>query len=94
MSDERSIERLAEKFVELLRRDLTPRELRQIRILNAHTEYENACATHDFLDANMTMLEAWVSLGYGEIDAASAADATLWSKAWDLARERHLVAKA
>lgn len=82
---------LAEKFVKLLRRDLTPAEFEQVRQRNATPEYEKCCASHDFLDANMTMQEAWASLGYGEIDPGSETDAYIWNCAWDLARERHLL---
>lgn len=50
---------VAEAFDRILRRDLTAAEYREVLKLNRTPKYaDGCCATHDFLDANMTMLEA------------------------------------
>ena len=49
---------------------------------------DTSCASHDVLDANEVMAEAFLAVIGREPDAGCAEDASLWSGAWDLARDR------
>jgi hypothetical protein len=52
-------ETVAAAFERILRRDLTASEYREVLRRNRTEKYSgNCCASHDFLDANMSMLEA------------------------------------
>lgn len=46
------------------------------------------CATHDFCDANMLMLEAWEKFCLKPMRPHVAADAALWGQAWNIALSR------
>lgn len=86
---------IADKFVELLRRDLSPEDLGEVCARNA-TAAPGVCHSHDFCDANMVMAEAFYTLGLAtpvdidyeinlELETAHDAASKLWSEAWDLA---------
>lgn len=51
----------ADQFKEVLRRQLSPAELLKIDQTN-HRKADRYCATHDYCDANMAMLQAVVEL--------------------------------
>jgi hypothetical protein len=54
-----SINTVALAFDRILKRDLTAAEYREVLRRNRTDKYAHgSCASHDFLDANMTMLEA------------------------------------
>jgi hypothetical protein len=73
---------LARKFDEVLRTHVTPEEYGEILRLNR--EYgKNECASHDFCDANMTMLEALKSFGIPEDMALNDECHRLWCAAWE-----------
>lgn len=84
MIKEIDFKQLALKFSELLQEELTPEEFDEVNKRNATPEYSQCCASHDFRDANMIMLEALESLG-GTFDETMA-DPTVWNMAWDLAK--------
>jgi hypothetical protein len=71
-----------------------------IRRLNASPEYVGSCATHDFLDANMPMADAFEAIvGHfpvGDDDATPqhADDVAIWNAAWDIARKERLTGDA
>lgn len=79
------------KFAELLKRDLTPQEFAAMRAANAIETNKAVCHSHDYLDANMTMLEAFDELGvrspidfdHGANDHLEAC--ALWGAAWTYA---------
>lgn len=75
---------LACKFSELLREELTSEEFEEVIKRNATPEYSQCCATHDFRDSNMIMLEALEELG-GSIDD-TLADPNAWNSAWRIAK--------
>jgi hypothetical protein len=78
--------RLAAAFTRKLHKELSPRELDAVRRANDRLAYD-CCATHDYCDANMTMLEAWQYItGKDMIDVENEADAIMWNEAWDLAK--------
>lgn len=84
-------ERLAGAFSELLRATLTRAEMRTVRARNRLPQYTGGCASHDIIDANMTMADAFEGVMGRPIlpDAGDPApeDVDLWNQAWTLARE-------
>lgn len=90
---------IAAKFAELLERDLTPQEFAAMRRANA-IEYTKGnrgiCHSHDYLDANMIMLEAFDELGVrSPIDFNHGTDehleaCALWGSAWNCAKSAFL----
>jgi hypothetical protein len=91
------VEQLAQEFSRLLRRDLSEHEMSEVIARNATTEYSGCCATHDFLDANMTMFEAFQNVVGREVimsgdveenpdlDNQESSDIALWNSSWALA---------
>lgn len=86
-----TVERVGRKFAELLRRDLTEEQLRAVVEKNrTRGPKDGWCATHDHLDANMTMLEAMAgALGKTEDEVTDLMEAgdderDLWNAAWPL----------
>jgi len=87
---------LARKFSELLLRDIGEDNLAEVNRRNAvHAKQgdNGICASHDFCDANMTMLEAMAEVldaDENEIcggpDGMSDATNALWIAAWDEAK--------
>jgi len=52
----------------------------------------DVCHTHDFIDANMSMLAAWeIVTGQAEIDGDNDTDTALWNAAWNLWMSRNRV---
>lgn len=84
-------ETLAGAFVALLARDLSPVQLAKVGVINAHNEGD-ACASHDYTDANMVMSEAFEALvgrePFGEQEEDG--DILLWNAAWTVAKKDHL----
>ena len=81
--------KLAAVFAEVLHEWLTPAQMREVVARNEH--YGNACASHDFCDANMAMDEAFTKtqgreLEMGEGTRQSRADVALWNGAWAIAK--------
>lgn len=85
----RDAKSLARLFVRLVNRDLTAEELGEVRFLNKTDGYAGCCATHDFVDANMVMLEAYSVASCtpaNDVDVSDEAVQRLMNAAWDLAR--------
>lgn len=84
-------DRLAGAFVALLKTTASPLQFFQMQITNA-ANGEGVCASHDFCDANMVMLEAFEAIAGREIDPGTMTDADrdAWSAAWNVARIEHL----
>ncbi len=85
-----TVETLARKFSEVLRRWLTPKEMLTVAQRNVKQAGEGTCASHDFCDANMAMLEAYESFGkaWGRraLDMDDDVARNLWNEAWDRAQ--------
>lgn len=79
---------LARAFSAVVAEWLPPGELEAVRECNRTTHADpGVCASHDFCDANMAMLEAWRRCtGSDEIDANDQAQAAAWNEAWKLAK--------
>lgn len=69
----------AQRFDAVLREWLTPAEYAEVLRRNGTPEYSDCCASHDFCDANMAMLDA--------LGAGLAADDAMWCAAWNVWRE-------
>lgn len=83
---------IAEKFAAILREWLTPDEWAEMLERNKGYSPE-ICASHDFCDANMAMLEAMQANGLEPLpDNGPMPDdmAALWNQAFDIAR-RHML---
>lgn len=76
---------LASEFAKQLRSDLTEVELYTAVNLNNEETDPSICHSHDFCDANQSMLNAMYSLGM-EFESDSAEQAKLLGAAWELAR--------
>lgn len=96
---------IGERFAEMLADDFTPDQFAEMRRRNGERGADdNSCASHDFCDANMTMLEAFEEVmkrapGFldgtdekGNHSALGESDCALWNAAWDYAKAAHLSA--
>jgi hypothetical protein len=81
-----TVEAVASKFSELLRKELGADKMATVLERNSAETSEGVCHSHDFCDANVIMCEAFSELGVSE-DAAIYDDrvAKLWNAAWDMA---------
>lgn len=69
---------LAGAFAALMKRDLTAAEFAEMRQRNTTERYgDGVCASHDFCDANMVMLEAFQTLFGRDPDMDSDAGAVI-----------------
>lgn len=90
-------DQLADEFARCCNLWFSPTELAEIRRRNATPDYAGAvCATHDFCDANMIMLEAFeavvgrpMHMDGGE-SPEEQADHHLWNEAWAIAKTKYL----
>lgn len=81
-----SVEELSDAFSIVIREFLTENQLASVNYMN--DPILPTCATHDFCDANMAMLEAWTRLtGESKIDAQNDADCKLINAAWKFSRD-------
>jgi len=75
------IEAIGALFVEKLRAELPPAHFAEMQNLNS-TADDGICHSHDYLDSNMTMAEAFEQVVGREIDTQDDDDRALWSSAW------------
>ena len=80
------VKAVSDQFVVMLNEWLTPHEMEEIRRRNATPEYENACASHDFCDANMAMVQAFEDFGISMPYEDGGKTIELWNAAWEIAR--------
>ena len=84
-ADPATPERLARIFSRLLDAEIGRKNMRMAIWANREEpEGSGVCHSHDFCDANMTMLAATEEIGL-DLDHENNADAALWGKAWDIA---------
>lgn len=89
MSAAPTVEALAAEFSRVLREWLSEQQMRAVIQRNATAEYAGCCASHDFCDANMAMLEACANLtGKTEHDFGDEALQSVVNRAWDLAKAK------
>lgn len=90
MTDSAQIAALSQAFADVVRSWCTAEEFAEIRRRNATPEYIAACASHDFMDSNMAMLEAFESVIGREMDLTAETDIALMNAAWFQARKESL----
>jgi len=82
--------RLAEAFAREIREALTLSELAEIKHMNTHVYDDVTCATHDFIDSNVCMLDAFKkTFPMTEPDPGSQAVADLINEAWTIAKNNN-----
>lgn len=94
--DHKQVKELAIAFSNELRKDISAENMTEINRRNKTPEYVGACATHDFIDANQSMLDVFKPVtGHEfvfyngdepETEKQFDADSALWDAAWSLAR--------
>lgn len=87
---------LAKVFSEKIQEWVSAEQFEEIKKRN-RTYEKGTCASHDFLDANMAMAEAFEEVcGRGvqiyDGDALQEQDTALWNLAWDIAKAQYLSA--
>lgn len=77
---------VAAQFDAVLREWMSPRDYALVIERNRTPEYSDCCATGDFVDSNMAMLEAFGRCGIilcdVEQDGPGGPDDNLWHTAW------------
>lgn len=86
---------MAKKFARLLRREIGPKNLAEVRKRNADNARKDsdACASHDFCDANMVMLATYASVSDMYEDDVDVGDQEVldeFNAAWDCAKATYL----
>lgn len=77
---------LAVGFSNVLKEWLTSEQMAEVVKRNDLPAYANACATHDFCDANMAMAEAFEKVLGREFEFGSDEDDALFNGAWHIAK--------
>ena len=72
-------------FCILLHHYLEPDDLYEVIMRNRAEKNEMVCHSHDFIDANEVMAEAWSKQGV-ELDPANEDQAAAWDAAWYAAK--------
>jgi hypothetical protein len=86
-------EEIAAVFAGVLIGWLTEAEMAEVRRRNATPESAgNACASHDYCDANMAMDPAFTLVTHHPAGAFQWIDNRLWSEAWGIAKRKYLTA--
>jgi hypothetical protein len=77
-------DRIAQRFVGILRDWLTADEWAAMVAANRAETDPRVCHSHDYCDANEAMFEA-CGADLGEIDPSDEAQAAIWNAAWERA---------
>ncbi len=81
-------ERLAREFTRILRKWLTPDQMKQVIARNKAETDSSVCHSHDFCDANEAMAMAFERLGLETPnDGSGEYSFRQWNQAWDLAKK-------
>ena len=85
----------AHTFATLLLATIGPVNLQEVIRRNALPAYRGCCASHDFCDANMPMMDAFegtIGRPLLGVDGMAGADCDLVNAAWDMAKANALFA--
>jgi hypothetical protein len=87
---------VAKSFSRLLHGDLGPTKMAVVLERNRAEESKGVCHSHDFCDANMTMLDAMKEHGLMQDEGVSLGDqdTDTWNEAWDIAKRAEFVVDA
>jgi hypothetical protein len=78
-----TVAQLSSAFREKMRSYFPSETLAEIDRRNKFEADSSVCHSHDFCDANMVMLEAFIEVSGRDYDFGSDADMDLWNEAWD-----------
>ena len=81
-----NVQQLAREFARELSKELGPLKLSYVNANNATPAYRGACASHDYCDANICMLIAFIRVYGGYPKPDSEYDVKLMNAAWEIAR--------
>jgi hypothetical protein len=85
---------LSALFIVGLRSTVTPEEYSAILKKNATPDYDGCCASHDYCDANMVMLEAYAHAMKRDPERVNLDKVwRLFNEAWTIARRDYLTGK-
>jgi len=83
---------IATAFTRILNEWLTPEQIIEVNRKNSTPEYNNCCATHDYCDSNVAMLEAFKEVMGREHAFADEetleADTDITNAAWQIAKNK------
>lgn len=77
---------LASAFSKNIRESLTEEELKKV-IKDNMSNSEHICATHDFIDSNVCMIEAFLAVKGKDVDPQSSEDLELVNAAWKISKD-------
>lgn len=78
-------------FAQALEQDLTAEQFAEIKRLNATPEYSDGiCASHNYCDANVFMLEAFEAFGLSAPEDSDEPAVAIWNGAWEFASKEFL----
>jgi len=80
--------KVAAEFAKQMHADLNPTQMETVIKRNKTDEYKNACASHDFIDANMTMDAAMRLMIPDYTGEPNQEETDIWNLAWDVAKGR------
>ena len=80
--------KLAASFIRKMRSSLSVANLKKVDASNAKQTNPNVCHSHDFIDANEVMLEAWEALTTTNCSPQNKAHVAKWNAAWDMAKKQ------
>lgn len=83
----KDLEEIAWQFARLMNQHLDAETMTEVRRRNRYTP-GNVCHSHDFLDANMVMAEAFRAALRRDPDMDSMEDLGMWGDAWRLAKAK------
>lgn len=84
------VERLAREFARRLRAEIGEAGMAEVVSRNKAERNPAICHTHDFVDSNQTMLDAWeVVAGKGPRIPLRGVEAEVWGDAWSLAKNNY-----
>ena len=86
MNSEKTIQDLSFAFSTIIHSWLTVDEINKVVILNDTPDYKGCCATHNFCDANMAMVEAFDIVFNRELSTNKLGDMLFFNKAWNLSK--------
>lgn len=85
---EAQVDKLARAFARSLRASLTGDEMKQVIRANRDENDQRVCHSHDVIDANVVMAEAFEHVVGREAQVQWQTDLDLWNDAWTAAK-RH-----
>ena len=92
-----TVEQVAKEFARVVIMWLTPSQFSIMRYRNSKQLDKSICHSHDFIDANMAMDQAFKTFGIDPLENPIEPEGgmteevvTLWNSAWDMAKKHYL----